>query len=61
VAPFAGLELVAHGGVAGAIAESLVVVAVVSVFGAVWIRERRARREHSHDGPAVLRDRDEEE
>ena len=51
--------LIAHGGVGGAIAESLVVVAVVSVFVAVWFRERRARREHGHDGPAVLRDRDE--
>jgi hypothetical protein len=60
VAAVAGLALVAHGGVGGAIVESLLVVAVVSVFGAVWIRERRARREHGHDGPAVLRDRDEE-
>ncbi len=52
--------LIAHGGVLGAIAESFVVVAVAGVFVAVWIRERRARREHSHDGPALLTDRDEE-
>jgi hypothetical protein len=60
VASVSGLALVAHGGLGGAIVESLLVVAVVSVFGAVWIRERRARREHSHDGPAVLRDREDE-
>jgi hypothetical protein len=60
VAALAGLGLVAHGGVAGAIAESLVVVAIASVFGAVWIRERRARKEHGHDGPAVLRDHEDE-
>ena len=56
MAAFAGL--IAHGGVAGAIVESFVVVAVTSVFVAVWIRERRARREQAH-GPAVLRDPDE--
>jgi hypothetical protein len=57
VAALAGI--VAHGGVAGAIAESAIAVVVASVFGAVWIRERRARKERGHDGPAVLRDRDE--
>jgi hypothetical protein len=60
VAALAGLGLVAHGGVGGAIVESLVVVAIASVFVAVWVRERRARREHGHGGPAVLRDHDEE-
>jgi hypothetical protein len=60
VASLTGLALVAHGGVGGAIAESLVAVVVASVFGAVWFRERRARREHDHEGPAVLRDRDDE-
>jgi hypothetical protein len=60
VASLAGLALVAHGGVGGAIAEGLVAVVVASVFGAVWFRERRARNEHGHDGPAVLRDRDDE-
>jgi hypothetical protein len=38
----------------GAIVESLVVVAVTSVFVAVWIRERRARREQGDGGPAAL-------
>jgi competence protein ComGC len=36
---------VAHGGVAGAIVESLIVLAVVSVLLAVWLRERRAEIE----------------
>jgi hypothetical protein len=49
--------VVAHGGVAGLIAESLVVVAISSVFLAVWIRERRAGR--AAEGPARLRDEDE--
>jgi hypothetical protein len=31
----------AHGGVAGAIAETLVAVLVIAVFVAVWHRERR--------------------
>jgi hypothetical protein len=51
--------LIAHGGLVGAVVESFVVVAVTSVFVAVWIRERRVRREHGHEGPAVLTDRDE--
>jgi hypothetical protein len=46
--------------VAGAIIESTIVVAVTSVFVAVWFRERRVRREHGHGGHAVLRDRDDE-
>jgi hypothetical protein len=57
VAALTGLTLVGHGGVAGAIAESLVVVAIGGVFLAVWIRERRAGR--AHEGPAHLRDDDE--
>jgi hypothetical protein len=36
--------VLAHGGVPGAIAEGLVAVAVASVLGAVWLRERRASR-----------------
>jgi mannose/fructose/N-acetylgalactosamine-specific phosphotransferase system component IIC len=58
VASLAGL--VAHGGILGAIAESLIAVAVVGIFVAVWIRERRARREQAPDGPTLLTDRDEE-
>jgi hypothetical protein len=35
--------LVAHGGVGGAIVESLLVVTIVAIFVAVWLRERRSR------------------
>jgi hypothetical protein len=44
VAPLAGLGLVAHGGVGGAIVETVVVVAIAAVFAAIYLRERRARR-----------------
>ncbi|MDH4102699.1 MAG: hypothetical protein OEV29_04885 [Thermoleophilia bacterium] len=37
--------LVAHGGVAGAFVEALIALAVILVLGAVWIRERQARRD----------------
>jgi hypothetical protein len=60
MAALAGLEPIAHGGVAGAIVEALVVIAVASVFVAVFFRERRAKREPGHDGHAVLRDRGDE-
>ncbi len=49
----------AHGGVAGAIVESLIVLAVIAVLVAVWVRERRAARERVGEGPARLRDDDE--
>jgi hypothetical protein len=49
--------LVAHGGVAGAVAEALVGVAVLGLFVAVWLRERRVR-EGGESGPARLRDED---
>jgi hypothetical protein len=39
-------EVVAHGGFAGAAVESLVVLAVVALFVAVWLRERRAPRRY---------------
>lgn len=49
--------LIAHGGVAGAVVESLVALAVLAVLLAVWHRERRGS---SNDrGPARLRDEDE--
>lgn len=51
MASFPGL--VAHGGVAGLIAEAFFALAVVGGFGAVWLRERRARKGRS---PAKLRD-----
>ena len=33
--------LVAHGGVGGAIVESLLVLTILAIFLAVWLRERR--------------------
>jgi hypothetical protein len=33
--------VIAHGGVAGAIAESVVAIAVIALFVVVWMRERR--------------------
>jgi hypothetical protein len=39
VAALAGL--VAHGGVAGAVVESLLVLTILALFLAVWLRERR--------------------
>jgi hypothetical protein len=59
VAPLAGLAALAHGGLVGAIEESVLVIVVASVFLAVWLRERRAGREDALDGPARLRDDDE--
>jgi hypothetical protein len=38
-------EVVAHGGVAGALVETFIALAVILVLGAVWIRERQAHRE----------------
>jgi len=35
-------ELIAHGGVAGAVVEALLVLAVVAVLVAIWLRERHA-------------------
>ena len=51
--------LVAHGGVAGALVEILVALAVLGVFVAVWLRERRERLDADAEGPARLRDEDE--
>jgi hypothetical protein len=61
VAALAGI--VAHGGAAGAIVESLIVLAVVALLAAVWFRERHAARERAARGQAgyaQLRDDDEE-
>jgi hypothetical protein len=50
VAAVAGL--IAHGGIAGAIVESLVALTVAAVLLAVWIRERRVSRLRREDeGP----------
>jgi len=40
---------VAHGGVGGAVVETLLVVGIAAVFVAVWLRERRASRVHDED------------
>ena len=39
------MSLVGHGGVGGAIVETLLVVALLAAFLAVYLRERRARRD----------------
>lgn len=41
--------LLAHGGVLGAIAESLVAISVIGVFVAIWLRERSARKQRAED------------
>jgi len=42
-------RLIAHGGTGGAIVEVLLVVTILAVFVAVWLRERRASR-NDEDG-----------
>ena len=54
MAAVAGIAPLAHGGLAGAIAESLIAIAIAGVLVAVWIRERRGGK--ASDGPAALRD-----
>lgn len=44
MAALAGLIL-AHGGLGGAIVEAVLVVGLLAVFLAVYLRERRARRD----------------
>ena len=45
MAALAGLTVVGHGGVGGAIVEVLLVVTLVALFLAVYLRERRNRRD----------------
>jgi hypothetical protein len=45
------LTLVAHGGVGGAIVESLLVLGIAAVFVTLWLRERRARRDEDQIKP----------
>lgn len=49
--------VVGHGGLAGAVVEVTVALAVVGILVAVWLRERRRPGE---DEPGGLRDDDEE-
>ena len=43
------MSLVAHGGVAGAVIEFVLVAGVAAVFLAVWLRERRAGRDEQEE------------
>jgi hypothetical protein len=43
------MSLVAHGGVAGAVIEFVLVAGVAAVFLAVWLRERKAGRDEEED------------
>jgi hypothetical protein len=42
-------RVVAHGGVGGAIVETLLAVSIAGIFFAVWLRERRAGRSDDED------------
>ena len=50
--------LVAHGGVPGAIAEGPIAVAVVALFVAIWLRERRSGEEQDRLNDERRRDRE---
>ena len=43
------IELVAHGGVGGAFIEVGLIIGILFIFGAVWLRERRANRRGDAD------------
>ena len=45
MAALAGIGLLAHGGIAGAVVELLLVVGLLAVFLAVYLRERRGSGE----------------
>jgi hypothetical protein len=53
VAALAGIA--AHGGVGGAIVEVLLVVTILAVFVAVWLRERRASSNDEDGGEDQIR------
>jgi hypothetical protein len=50
-------SVLAHGGIAGAIAEAAIALAVVGLFAGIWLRERSARKA---DEELDLRDSDRE-
>ena len=58
MAALAGVSptLVGHGGVYGAVGETLIAVAIAAFFLAVWLRERRRTSDRA---PAELRDDEE--
>ena len=43
------MSLLAHGGTAGAVIELALVLGLVAVFLAVWLRERRAGRDDDEE------------
>ncbi|MBA2332326.1 MAG: hypothetical protein H0V94_06000 [Actinobacteria bacterium] len=45
MAPLAGLALLGHGGLGGAIVEVVLVVGLLAVFLAVYLRERGSSRD----------------
>jgi hypothetical protein len=48
--------LLAHGGVGGAIVESLLVLGIVGVFVTLWLRKRQARiADNADDEPDQIR------
>ena len=52
MAAVAGLSAVAaHGGLGGAVVETLLVLGIAAVFVALWLRERRARRDEDQIKP----------
>lgn len=56
--------ILAHGGTGGAVVETMLVLGVLFIFGAVWIRERRMRDSDEEIGDGAQADellfRDEE-
>ena len=53
--------ILAHGGIPGLIAETLIGLTVAAVLGSIWLRERRRRargssRSDAPRGPARMRD-----
>jgi hypothetical protein len=50
--------ILAHGGVPGAIAEGTIAVAVLGLFVAVWLRERRGGEDEDRVNGERRRDRE---
>ena len=56
MAAVSGLDLLAHGGVAGLIAETSIGLVVAVALGVVWLRERRRRARGVRPPAAMLDD-----
>ena len=50
------MNVLAHGGTPGLIAETTVGLVVVAVLASVWFRERRRRARRERPGEAPMRD-----